>query len=144
MKFETLLGKTLTEVLVSRYTDGGDDDRIEFTCSDGSVYSMAHVQDCCESVDIEDICGDLDALIGAPLLLAQEVSNSGEKDGDPPIPLPRNENEPEDMFDTDNCWSRTWTFYTLATVDATVTIRWFGSSSGYYSERVDFCKVDGT
>lgn len=120
-EFETLLGRTLTEVKVN-----DAEDEILFTCSDGEQFELYHNQDCCESVSIESIVGDLSDLIGEPLLMAEEVSNS---DGDGPEGWDKNEYRAE---------SYTWTFYKLATRKGYVDIRWFGSSNGYYSESVDF------
>jgi len=116
--FSALQGKTLTAVKVSRGTGGADE--IVFACDDGTTFRMHHYQDCCESVDIEDICGDLDSLIGEPILLAEEAENSA----DPPA------NASDE--------SHTWTFYKLANVHGYATIRWYGSSNGYYSESVSF------
>jgi hypothetical protein len=80
-------------------------------------YIFYHSQDCCESVYIESIVGDLDDLVGSPLLLSEEVSSD---EG----PL----NEYEDSY--------TWTFYKFATIKGYVDVRWYGSSNGYYSESV--------
>ena len=109
-----MLGKTLTAVEQSEY-------EIIFTCDDGAKYRMYHSQDCCEYVYIESIDGELQDLVGSPVTMAEEVSSF-----DPP-PFP-GLYEPE---------SYTWTFYKLATVNGYVTIRWFGSSNGYYGERAD-------
>lgn len=118
--FEDLLGETLRGVEVKM-----DDTELHFTLVNGEVYRLYHSQDCCESVYIEDICGDLSDLVGSPILMAEEVSNSD----DPPV----------------NEWSEsyTWTFYKLATINGYVTIRWYGSSNGYYSERVDWELIKG-
>lgn len=110
-----LIGKVLTKI------DDSFTDELRFYTEDGECYRMWHEQDCCEHVYIEDICGDLDDLIGTPLLLAEEVS---EYEG------PLDEDERDDSY--------TWTFYKFATTKGYVTIRWYGSSNGYYSESVDF------
>lgn len=111
-----LLGLTLTRV------EQIDDDRIEFDASDGQRFVMHHPQDCCESVTIESITGDLADLVGTPISIADE-SQSGENPDDVQI-------EYQDSF--------TWTFYKLATCRGWVDIRWYGESNGYYSESVEF------
>jgi hypothetical protein len=116
--FESLKGKILVSIQVTR-DDYVQDDEIVFTCNDGNRYRMWHMQDCCESVDIEDITGDLNDLLWSPITLAEVVSNE-----DP------NADE-----------SGTWTFYKLATVKGYVTIRWYGASNGYYSEDVEFTHI---
>ena len=52
----------------------GENDEIVFTVDDGSQYRLYHNQDCCESVTVEDIIGNLDDLVGAPILMAEEVT----------------------------------------------------------------------
>lgn len=124
LKFEILKGKTLKEIKVN-----DDKDEMEFYTDSGEAFKLYHSQDCCECVEINDICGDLDDLIGSEILQAEEVCN--EQDKNPPeiekIP------ERQDSF--------TWTFYKLATIKGYVTIRWYGESNGYYSEEVDFCRI---
>ena len=114
-----LLGKTITEI-----KGGVGDDRMEIKTSDGCFYVFYHSQDCCESCDIEDIAGDIQDLIGEPLLMAEEVESR-----ENPADYKPGEYG-QDSF--------TWTFYKLATRKGGVTIRWYGESNGYYSESVDF------
>ena len=104
-----------------------DNEELIFTCENGDVYKMYHDQDCCEYVTIDDINGDLDDLIGSPILLSEEVTYDDENPEGVEIP------KYQESF--------TWTFYKLATIKGYVTIRWYGESNGYYSERVDFDKV---
>lgn len=114
-----LIGKTLSSVTVNEAKD-----EILFMTTDGESYKLLHYDDCCECVSIEDISGDLDDLVGAPILIAEENSNRDDLPG---------ATKPSDSF--------TWTFYKFATVKGYVDIRWLGESNGYYSESVDFVKV---
>lgn len=117
---EELLGKTLVNI---KGEVGGDE--IVMTTSEGEIYKLFHSQDCCEDVRIEDIVGDLNDLLDTPLLMADEAASKNEHPADiKTIP------SQDDSF--------TWTFYKLATVKGYVTLRWFGTSNGYYSERVSF------
>lgn len=121
--FEALKGKTLLSV-----TNVGDTELV-FITSDYRIYVLHHDQDCCEDVRIEDICGDLSDLIGEPLLVAEEVTH---EEGE----------TPDGITNPDDCdESFTWTFYKLDTRKGGVTIRFFGTSNGYYSESVDFKRI---
>lgn len=113
-QFSDLLGKTLTEVTKV------DNERIRFVTDDGRTFQMWHSQDCCESVTIDDICGELSDLVGSPIIRAEENSSNDPVEG-------RNLSE-----------SFTWTFYRIETAKGLVVIRWLGESNGYYSESVDF------
>ena len=74
-EFSELLGKTLKAV------DKVGDDVLRFTCEDGTVYESFHVQDCCETVVIESITGDLSDLVGTPILLAEEATSEDAPEG---------------------------------------------------------------
>lgn len=111
--FSEMVGKTMVSV-VKRDFDG---DELVFTCTGGKEYIFYHCQDCCESVGIEEVIGDLSDLVGSPILMAEEVSC--------------------DSKETD--WGdETWTFYKFSTLKGYVTVRWVGNSNGYYSTSVDF------
>ncbi|MER8591850.1 hypothetical protein NKH33_09640 [Mesorhizobium sp. M1182] len=110
-----MLGATLSRV----HQDG--DEEITFETNDGRRFVMFHEQDCCENVTIDDVVGDLQSLVGNPILVAEEVSSDDEE------------------FEAKNyAESFTWTFYKFATIKGHVDIKWFGSSNGYYSEGVSF------
>lgn len=118
-QFEDLLGKVLTGV--ERRKDYEDNDELVFTLQNGEKHKLYHQQECCEYVSIEDIVGDLNDLVGSPILLAEVVTS--------------NSHPPDKSYQSD---SFTWTFYKLATIKGYVTIRWYGSSNGYYSEYVEW------
>ena len=117
--FSDLLGRTLYKVTA-------DGEELTLYLSDTNYVRFYHQQDCCESVYIEDICGDLQDLVGEPLLIAEEVSDDAY------------EAEHTSVYSE----SHTWTFYKFATRKGYVDVRWYGSSNGYYSESVDVEVVD--
>lgn len=116
MDISSIIGKTFLEII------NVDNNELLFIAPD-CQFKMHHIQDCCESVSIDDIEGNLNDLIGTPILQAEESSSTAAIAG-------QTVSEYDDSF--------TWTFYKLATIKGYVTIRWYGSSNGYYSESVDF------
>lgn len=109
--YEDMIGETLVSVEVS------EDYVVMRTNDEDYFYGMQHYQECCESVWLEDVNGDVDDLVGTPILLAEKVTQEVEdKDG-------------------------TWTFIKLGTIKGTVTFRWCGVSNGYYSEDADIGKI---
>ncbi len=135
--FANLKGMTLASVTIAP-----DNERVRFVTADGRVFDQWHSQSCCESVRVEDVVGDLSDLIGSPILLAEEVTHSGESEWDSDYEKKKAEGWPEDVPVPDYVSdSFTWTFYKLSTIKGSVTIRWLGESNGYYSESVDFDEV---
>ena len=110
-----MLGKTFVQVSGAV----GNFDLL-FETANGERFMFSHQQDCCERVDINDIVGDLEDLVGEPLLVAEQV------EGETPVDF--NERDYESV---------TWTFYKFATRKGYVDVRWLGESNGYYSEGVD-------
>jgi len=118
-KFEDLLGKILTSI--TGCEKGSE--KITFCTRDGEEYILYHIQDCCESVTVEDVCGDVNDLLNSPILLSREDTS---------------EENPKNITPPKYQESFTWTFYNIATCNGHVTIRWYGKSNGYYSESVEF------
>lgn len=113
-KIERLIGVTVKTVRVT-------DDQVQMLGTDGTMYMLAHDQDCCEDVFIESIDNDISLLEGQTILEAYESANSD----DPPVGA-RGYSD-----------SYTWTFFHVRTQRDSFTIRFFGSSNGYYSETAD-------
>lgn len=117
-EFDAMIGVTMTSVKADPYNDA-----LIFVAEDGRRFEFFHHQDCCESVRIEEVIGDLRDLVGSPLVLAEEVDNK-----DAPEPK--------------NAESYTWTFYRFGTAKGYVTVRFLGESNGYYGEGVSFHVID--
>jgi len=132
MDFKDLEGLTLVNISNNEY-------EILFKTVD-RTFRMYHMQDCCESVYVDDICGDIDDLIGTPIVQAEEASSPYAKhlmDDKELVWRTLKDEWPEENRDD----SQTWTFYKIGTNKGSVTIRWYGSSNGYYSESVDFLEL---
>jgi len=117
MSITVLEGKTIASI--TGMHRGSEE--VLFTTTDGCTYRMWHHQSCCESVSLEDVCGDADDLIGSVIHSAEERTNGVQETagGD-----------------------EQWTFYELASNRGSVTLRWYGSSNGYYSTDVSFDTLD--
>lgn len=115
--FSILVGKTLTKV---EGMEKGSE-VVDLYTSDGEHFRMQHDQDCCECVEVEDVVGDVEDILNTPVLSAYESTQDG-------------------GGDYDN--TSTWTFYRLQTIKGSLVLRWLGESNGYYSEGVDFFKVE--
>jgi len=118
MSIKLLEGQTLATI--TGMHRGSEE--IRFTTTDGRSYRMLQHHSCCESVSLEDACGDVEDLIGSPITRAEERTNG-----------------PQVMQDDGD---EQWTFYELATNRGSVTLRWYGTSNGYYSTGVDFEPLD--
>jgi hypothetical protein len=111
LTIKSLAGQTPTEIK-------SDDTEITILLDSGIECKLSHHQDCCESVYVDDVCGDWDDLIGVPLVHAEERTGG---------------------YDNDNKYgheSVTWTFYDFQSTKGSVNVRWCGESNGYYSESV--------
>jgi len=113
---DEMLEQVFTKVWV---TDNKDSLIFE---NEKAQYVFSHLQDWCESVYVDEVIGDLSDLENLPLLVSRLDTNSD---------------------DTNlNGGSYTWTFYSFATFKGYVTVRFLGTSNGYYSEEVDIWKND--
>lgn len=115
IQFKELQGQVFDKVYRDDVNDGVIFER------EGRKYNLFHQQQCCEGVWLEDIIGDLNDLVGSPILVAEERFEEG--------------NPPENACEGDS--DQGWTFYELRTLKGSVTLRFYGGSNGYYSIDAD-------
>lgn len=116
-----LRGKTVTAI-----SREGDDIKI---VTDDGTYVISHHQSCCESVTLKDVQGDLQSLVGSPLILATEARITDMAEW------------PADLEKPEYLDSWTISVYHFATATASVRLRWLGESNGYYGETVDIDRI---
>ena len=114
LRLKSIINQTITDIVGANENS----DRVEFTLENGKKISMYHSQDCCESVGVEYIEGDINCIIGTPVIEAYEDNE-----------------EPKNWDDAPE--SYTWTSFTFITEKGKAVIRWLGVSNGYYSESVE-------
>lgn len=99
-------------------------------------YHLMHYthRNCCIEVYIEDICGDIQGLVGSPILLAEESFQEEYAYNGTSTKEACQEGK------TNNGTS-TWTFYKFSTEEESVTIRWNFICKGR-SSRASLLKLD--
>ena len=112
-----IIGATITKIIGAE--EGSDCVEI---ITDRGTLAFYHMQECCESVSVEDVAGDPADMIGGVIALFDE----------------RSDDDPDGWEPSEYVESYTWTFYEIRTSRGDMTLRWRGESNGYYSERVDY------
>ncbi len=69
MDISELKGKVLKSII-------NNGNELLFETLDNIKYKMYRIPDCCESVCLEDVAGDLNDLIGVPIVIARVETNS--------------------------------------------------------------------
>lgn len=116
--FNVLKGKIIEDVT---YIE--EESAIYFTTSKNKQYVLMHIDECCEDVDLVDIVGDLYSLVGNKIYLAEKISNS--------------ESKPLGRLQT----TYTWTYFKLASRGGYVTLSYYGTSNGHYTEDAKLYKI---
>ncbi len=139
----------LTPTKVERSSDIFNDyfypnEKILFHFDDDVTLVLTHEQNCCEDVTLEDVVGDLNDLVGHPLLVSELRTTYEAEEA-------RGLDEILELVKLDDveCIKRTfasaeayeWAFYEFRNIKASVTLRYVGESTGYYSTDVGFFVV---
>jgi len=115
--FDFLNGLTVTSI--DGLTKGSEEIIFKVKEFPNSIFKLYHHQECCEDVHLDDFEGAIEDILNTPIIQAEDVSDGVEtEDGD-----------------------SNWTFYRILTVKGHMTLKWHGSSNGYYSTNVDFAEV---
>lgn len=100
-----------------------DSDRMEIKFTDG-LKVVFEPSNSMANVSIDDVNGDPQGMVGHMIKKAEVATNI--------------------QFSPKNEWDSNykWTFYRFATFDGYVDVKWYGTSTGYYSEKVIWEVVD--
>jgi hypothetical protein len=104
-----------------------ESEQLVFYCKNGKKVVFYHDQDCSECVWLEDgdgLVSGFDIFTNCDWCELQIETKTNGDEGANPL----------DKYDD----SFTWSFYKFKTNKGYDTIRWYGTSNGYYSEEVDY------
>ena len=118
--FFELKGKTITSIQGSN----SDDSDTIITTSDGSIYTLTHIQDCCEHVRVYGSVGNIDDVLNVEVIAAEDTN-----------PMDNPNATDYKAYD-----SATWSQFRIVTNKGAFEIWWLGESNGYYSETVSVIK----
>jgi hypothetical protein len=125
-EFEILKGHTLKNHIL--YDTNEDGFILTIKSKNGYIFRFSHEKDCCEDVYLEDGFEDLLDIVKSreEIQFAEKIIHKVEF----------NEDVDEERIQ--------YTFYKLRTRSYSCTLRFYGASTGYYSEDVDFevCKTE--
>jgi hypothetical protein len=102
-------------------------DTVSFVFDNGDRAEFYHSQDCCETVELTRVFGNVENLVGEPLTIAEDDH-------------PSDPDWHKESYDEHHTWTR----YRFGTLKGIVEFWWLGESSGYYGEDVDLKYTKGT
>ena len=117
--FDEMAGKVITKVIGKN-----GDNCLTFETNNGEVFKFFHEKDG-NFAKIDNICGDLNNLVGKPLLSAKAVIFHNHS-----LINMQEKNNPN------------WIFYRFSNLETRVDIRWYDKTKYNYSEEVSFYYVD--
>jgi hypothetical protein len=120
--FAKLIGQTPVEI--DGMKEGSEE--VTIVTKEGGKLTLRYEPDCCASCSICQVDGDPMDLLGLPLQMCEESGNVPDHD----MLTEQGAGNGASYHDE----SYTWTFVRFATVAGYVTLRWYGSSNGYYRE----------
>jgi hypothetical protein len=126
-EFSVLIGKTISSITAGEDSDGND--TLTFVCSDSTQYLMSHSQENGEEFEY-NLGGSISDATDSEVLTARRVEY-------PQCTVPPGESSDDDVE------FFTWTIFKLYTVKGTCDIKWLGTSTSAFTNRIDFEEIEG-
>lgn len=117
--FDFIIGKT-----IKSFNLNDNKTELIFISEDDKIYKMFYHNMGNSECVLEDIVGDLNDLVGMPILKAYKTIENGKS-------------KINKFF---NDWEL-WTFYNFSTIKGTITLKWVDIDDYYYSVEVQFEEI---